>query len=57
VLGVIHRTGGASEVKNVVNLAAIEWLINVDLLKFKSRVVTLVIEVGLPSRQKIVDGN
>jgi len=57
VLGVIHRTGGASEVKNVVNLAAIEWLINVDLLKFKSWVVTLVIEVGLPSRQKIVDGN
>ena len=41
--------------KYVVDLAAIEWLIDVDLLKFKARVVTQMIEVRSPSGKQIVD--
>ena len=43
--------------KYVIHLAAIEWLVNVDLLKFKSRVAAQMIKVGKPSSQQIVDGD
>src|SRR5579863_5478428 len=57
MFGVIDRAGGTGEVENVIHLAAIEWLINVDLLKFKSRVATQVFKIGKPSSQKVVDGD
>src|SRR5579863_10022649 len=57
MFGVIDRAGGTGEVEDVIHLAAIEWLINVDLLKFKSRVATQVFKIGKPSSQQVVDGD
>ena len=57
MFGVIDRAGGASKMKYIIHLAAIEWLINVDLLKFKSRVSTQVIDVGKTSGEQIIDGD
>src|ERR1700693_1043126 len=57
MFGVIDRAGGAGEMKYVVDFAAIEGLVDVDPLKFKSRVATQMIEVGTPSSQQIVDSN
>src|SRR5208282_173086 len=55
VFGVIDRAGGAGEMKYVIELAAVERLVDVDLLKFKAWVAPQVIKVGEPSSQQIVD--
>src|ERR1700674_154091 len=57
VFRVIYRACRAGEMKYVIHLAAIEWLVDDGLLKIESRVVTEGIKIGPPSRQQIIDGN
>ena len=45
--GIVRRTRWAGEVKYVINSPAVEWLIDVDLAKFKSAFVAEMLEVGL----------
>ena len=47
MLRVVDRTCRTGEVEDVIHLAAIERLVDVDLLEFESRVVAQVFEVGL----------
>ena len=57
VHGVIHRTGGAGEVEDVIHRAAVERLIDINLPKFKAGFVSQVIEVGKFSGEQIVGDN
>ena len=55
--GVIYRAGGAGEMKNVVYLAAIKGITNVELAEFKLRLGFQVFEIGSPPSQKIIHRN
>ena len=51
---IVHGTGGAGKVKNVIHFPAVKRLINVDLPKFKASFVAEMIEIGLSARQKVI---
>ena len=53
--GIVHRTGGAGEVENVIDRAAVKGFVDVDLLKFKAGFVAQVLEIRKFSGQQIVD--
>ncbi len=57
VLGVIDRTRGAGEMKYVIHFAAVEGLVDVDLLEFKPGFAAEMVEIRSPSGQQIVDDN
>src|SRR5581483_4988253 len=55
MLHVIDRAGRASEVKHVVDVAAIEWIVNIDLAEFEPRFIAKMLKVRLPAGKKIVN--
>src|SRR6266436_6688552 len=57
VQGIVHGTGGAGEVEHVIHRPAVKALIDINLLKFKARVVAQMIEIGQFSGQQVIDGD
>ena len=57
VYGVVHRAGWTGEVKDVIDFAAIEGLIDVDFTQLEAAVITQVFDVGPTAGNKIVDGD
>lgn len=52
---VIDGTGGASEVKNVIDLSAVEGKVDIELAELEAGIVAQVIEIGGASGEQIVD--
>src|SRR5580693_8175019 len=57
VFRVIDRTGRTGEMEYVIDFAAVEGLVNVELLEFKPRVTAQVFEVGSPPGQQVIYRN
>src|SRR6266568_4859284 len=55
VHGVIDRAGGTCKMENVIDWAAIERLVDVDILKLETRIVAQVLDVCLPPSEEVVD--
>jgi hypothetical protein len=54
---VIDRTGGTSEVKNVIYFSAIEGKVDIELTELEAGVFAQVIEIGGASGEQVVDDN
>src|SRR6266478_182562 len=54
---IVHGTGGGGEVEHVIHRPAVKALIDINLLKFKARVVAQMIEIGQFSGQQVIDGD
>src|SRR5580692_11857010 len=57
VFRVIDWAGRTGEMEYVIDFAAVEGLVNVELLEFKPRVAAQVFEVGPPPGQQVIYRN
>src|ERR1051326_6960707 len=55
VLHVVHGAGRTGKVENVVHLAAIEWLVDIQLAELKSRIPAQMLQVGSLAGDQVVD--
>ena len=57
VNGVVDGTGGAGEVKNVIDVAHVEGFANVFFYKLETRIILQMGEVGAAAGEQVVDDN